>query len=264
MTVMPKEFNTVGAVVLAAGNSTRMHSRVPKAAMPVNGELMLNLVLSSLRAAGVSKICTVISRRLLPYLDRLDLDEVTLCMQEQPLGSGHALASALVAFRTCEAASIGDRALYRGAHLDCQRLLICPVDIPAVSVATIRGFLRSVPDGAAVLAMRCTDPRGYGRIIAENGILQRIVEERDADTLTRQIELCNSGVLLLPLAATPRLLSHLHCENAQREFYLTDIFSNITAAVHVASDPSCLQGVNDQQQLAAVEELLRTREQSEL
>ena len=192
-----------------------------------------------------------------PILTDSNLQDSTICLQEQQLGSGHALASALVAFEPYTPPNIGDRKLYRGSRLRCQHLLVCPTDIPALPADTVRTFVNT-NTSPAILAMRLADPHGYGRLVTKNNMLQKIVEERDANNQTRHINLCNSGVLLLPLAATPRLLSQLQRDNAQGEFYLTDIFNNLPTHVHIAANPIYLQGVNNQQQLAAVTKLLHT------
>ena len=236
-----------------------MQSDTPKAVMPVGGEPMLNFILRTLRRAGLGCICVVVSENLIPHLATLELEDATVCIQREQLGTGHALASACVAFADVEPPCIGDQVLYRGSKITCEHLLVCPADIPALKPETISAFLHaSLPNKSAlhVIGVMPRNPRGYGRLVMRDKKLQKIVEERDADDATRAIARCNSGVMLISTAACSRLLSGLKRNNQQQEFYLTDICAQTEASVYMADDAEQFSGINDRRQLTEVERLL--------
>lgn len=251
----------IGAVILAAGRGTRMDGDLPKPMIPVAGRAMLDWILSAVRDAGISNICLVASRQLLKMLDRLDMQGVTVCLQEQQLGTGHALASSLIAFAGIELPTIGDRLLVRGQQLDCRRLFICAGDVPAISPQTISNFVnetitKDLP--LHVLGIRLVDPRGYGRIILSSATtISKIVEEKDATPDVLEITLCNSGLMCVETAHLTTLLNQLSPANAQNEFYLPEIFAEQRGKVYIIErDVSQFCGVNNHQQLQAVEKIL--------
>lgn len=258
---MSCEQQETGAVILAAGRGTRMEGDLPKPLIPVAGRAMLDWVMSAVRDAGISNICLVVSRQLLAMLDRFDMHGVTVCLQEQQLGTGHALASALVAFDGLELPAIGDRLLVRGRRLKCRRLFICPGDVPAIRPETIGDFVGETITkdiSLHVLGMRLVDPRGYGRIILSSATtVLDIIEEKDASSTVREVTLCNSGLMCVESARLTVLLNSLSPTNAQNEFYLPEIFAERRGRVYIVErDVSQFCGVNDHEQLRAVEGVL--------
>lgn len=254
----------VGAVILAAGLGKRMDGDLPKPMIEVAGRPMLDWVLSAVRNAGINNICLVASRQLFSMLNRLDMQGVTVCLQEQQLGTGHALASALVAFAGLEPPTIGDRLLVRGQPLNCRRLFICAGDVPAIRPETIGRFVdqtitKDIP--LHMLGIRLINPSGYGRIILSSATtISNIVEEKDASPTVRAITLCNSGLMCVETVRLTALLNSLSQENAQEEFYLPEIFAEQRGKVYIVDmDVSQFYGVNNDKQLLAVERILLTR-----
>lgn len=251
----------IGAVILAAGRGTRMDSDLPKLLMPVAGRAMLDWVLSAVRNAGINDICLVANRQLLTMLDRLDMQDITVCLQEQQLGTGHALASALVAFDGVELPTIGDRLLVRGQPLACRRLFICAGDLPAIRAETIRGFIAETITNDIplhVIGVRFDNPSGYGRIIlSSTTTVSNIIEERDASPEVREITLCNSGLMCVETSRLTTLLNSLSQKNVQNEFYLPEIFAEQQGKVYIIErEVSQFYGVNNHQQLRTVENFL--------
>ena len=242
-----------------------MQSATPKVLEQLGGKNMLARVLATVRAAGVDKTCIVVNRQLLAHLADIS-DDTTVCVQEEQLGTGHALASAYAALPTFDQhPRLGDRHLSRGDKITCQQLLICPADIPALRAQTLVSFMQKrekMPLPFYLIAMRLSNPKGYGRLLYENGRLQRIVEESDATAEERKITLCNSGVMLVDIETCARQLSKLQRDNLQHEYYLTDLLELAATGVHLVEEATQFLGVNDQQQLATMRELLHTEEKN--
>lgn len=251
----------IGAVILAAGRGTRMDGDLPKLLMPVAGRAMLDWVLSAVRKAGINRICLVVNRQLLTMLDRLNMQGVTVCLQEQQLGTGHALASALIAFDGVELPTIGDQLLISGQPLQCRRLFICAGDLPAIRAETIGDFITETiikEISLHVIGVRFDNPSGYGRIILSSATtVSNIVEERDASPEIREITLCNSGLICVETARLTTLLNSLSQKNIQNEFYLPEIFAEQHGKVYIIDrDVSQFYGINNHEQLRAVEKFL--------
>src|SRR5690606_34925455 len=149
---------------------------------------------------------------------------------------------------------------------DAARVLVLYGDVPLITPATLERLLAAAGDGLAVLADTLADPRGYGRVqIGGNGRVVGIVEERDANDDQRAIRLVNTGVLVAPATELRRWLSAIGNDNAQGEYYLTDIFALAAGEGRGAVCVDCLEpleaeGANDAWQLAQLERRYQVRQ----
>jgi len=231
-------------IILAAGQGKRMRSRLPKVLQPIAGQAMLHHVISTARKLLSSTICIVYGhggdmvRAALPDAD------LAWAEQAQQLGTGHAVQQAM-------------------PHVnDDSMALILYGDVPLTRVETLQGLIdASEGKRVALLTVHMTDPKGYGRIIrAADGKVQSIVEEKDASAEQRLVTEVNTGILCVPMAYLRRWLDRLSNNNAQGEYYLTDIIAMAVAdGVEVAtSQPSAVWetlGVNNKLQLAELERI---------
>jgi bifunctional UDP-N-acetylglucosamine pyrophosphorylase/glucosamine-1-phosphate N-acetyltransferase len=241
--------NRIAAVVLAAGKGTRMKTELPKVLHPLAGRPMINHVLANLAPLGCERIVVVIG----PGMEGVGAAVAphATALQAEPLGTGHAVLAA--------------RAAMQGFSGD---VLIVYGDCPFISTATIKQLIsrRRAADQPAVvvLGMRPADPAQYGRlIVGADGLLQAIVEYRDAGAEQRAITLCNSGVMAIDGKRLFALLDRVGNANAKGEYYLTDIVAIARAdgaACAVVEAPADeLIGINSRAELAAAEAILQNR-----
>jgi bifunctional UDP-N-acetylglucosamine pyrophosphorylase/glucosamine-1-phosphate N-acetyltransferase len=234
------------AVVLAAGLGTRMRSAVPKHLHPLLGRRMVDWVIASATSAGASRVVVVSSPA---FRDEFEGHEVAV--QERPLGTGDAARAARGALE----GFAGDVLLLSG-------------DVPGLTEATLRALIdthRSTQAAATVLSFEPPDTRSYGRIVRDGaGNLARIVEAGDATPAELALTEVNSGIYLFRAEKLWPVLERLQPQNAQGELYVTDTLGFLVAdgdpvAVHVASDPFEVEGINTRVELAAVAAVLRDR-----
>ena len=237
----------VVAVVLAAGQGTRMHSDLAKVLHPVAGQPMLAWVLETLDRLGVGRVLVVVGHQRERVMSAFSGTEVEWVVQAQQCGTGHALMMAAPALDG-----------YEGT------LLVVCGDTPLLRAGTLDQLLRDHAEAGAsvtVLSMRLADPRGYGRIVrAAGGGIAAIVEERDATPEQRALDEVNSGIYAFQYPALAGALAQLTVHNAQGEYYLTDTVmllqrSGHAAAVVCAEDARELLGVNTLEQLDEVDRL---------
>ncbi len=245
------------SIILAAGKGTRMSSDVPKVLHPLLGAPLLEHVLRTSRAAldGVEQHQVVVVGYGREAIEAaFEQEQVTWAVQEPQLGTGHAASVGLEACRE----KISDDAA----------LLILNGDLPLLRVDTVRGLVaRFERDQADLALLTCDkeDPSGYGRIVRDgSGRFAGIVEERDADDATRASREINVGTYLIRAAVFDEFYAQLDRENAQDEFYLTDVVSKAAAAgrrvaTHEVSDTAEIAQVNSRVELAAAAAILRER-----
>ena len=242
------------AVVLAAGEGTRMKSAKPKVLHEIAGLSMLGWTLRSLAAADVRQIAVVVGpgREDVATEARRHAPGASVFVQAERRGTAHAVLAARDAIVDASA---------RGAF----DLLVAFADTPLVEPSTY-GRLRAAlgPTAAvAALAFRATDPTGYGRMLVREGALTAIREHKDANADDLKIDLCNAGLMALEGAYALALLDAVRADNSQREFYLTDAVEAARArrlgAVVVEAPESETMGVNDRVQLAAAEAIRQRR-----
>lgn len=235
-------------VILAAGKGTRMHSDLPKVLHTLAGRPLLAHVVERARALTPSRIVVIYGHGGDAVPRALAADDLTWALQSPQRGTGHAVMQAL-------------------PHLiDTVPTLILYGDVPLTEPATLACLVRPATDGAlALLTVELADPTGYGRIVREGSAVRRIVEHKDADEATRAIHEVNTGILAAPTPALRRWLAGLSDNNAQREYYLTDI---VAAAVAEGVSVTATQpgqewetlGVNSRAQLAQLERIHQRRQ----
>ncbi|PPD42910.1 MAG: bifunctional N-acetylglucosamine-1-phosphate uridyltransferase/glucosamine-1-phosphate acetyltransferase [Methylocystis sp.] len=239
------------AIVLAAGEGTRMKSETPKVLHQVAGRAMIAHVLAAVAAAGVESVAVVIG----PQRDDVRAEALRLApharvfVQTERLGTAHAVLAA----REAIAAGYDD-------------LLILFADTPLVTGETVQRLRGALAEGAGVAALGflAADPFGYGRLLQdEAGRLLAIREEKDASPAERAVKLCNAGLMAIDGRRALALLEAVGNANAKGEFYLTDVVElaraeGRDARVVVAEETEVL-GVNDRIQLAQAEAVAQTR-----
>ncbi|MBD1553160.1 bifunctional UDP-N-acetylglucosamine diphosphorylase/glucosamine-1-phosphate N-acetyltransferase GlmU [Pseudomonas typographi] len=239
-------------VILAAGQGTRMRSALPKVLHPVAGRSMLGHVIHSAKQLSPVGIHVVVGHGAELVRQSVAADDVSFAVQQRQLGTGHAVAQALPA-------------------LAADTVLILYGDVPLIQVETLQRLLaRVAAQRIALLTVELADPTGYGRIIRdEHGAVQAIVEQKDATNAQRLIREGNTGILAVPRSHLAKWLGQLSNDNAQGEYYLTDIIAMAVAdGVEVATENPAqaaeVQGANDRRQLAELERAYQAREANRL
>ena len=235
-------------VILAAGKGTRMHSDLPKVLHTLAGRPLLGHVLERARALAPQRIVVIYGHGGNTVPNALAAPDLVWAVQSPQRGTGHAVMQAL-------------------PHLiDSVPTLVLYGDVPLTDPATLAQLVEPATGGAlALLTVDLEDPSGYGRIVREQGRVTRIVEHKDADPATRAIREVNTGILAAPTPALRRWLAGLSDNNAQREYYLTDI---VAAAVAEGVSVQTAQprfewetlGVNSRSQLAQLERIHQLRQ----
>jgi bifunctional UDP-N-acetylglucosamine pyrophosphorylase/glucosamine-1-phosphate N-acetyltransferase len=244
--------SATAAVILAAGKGTRMKSDLVKVMHSLGGCPMIDYPVSAARDAGASRIVIVAGHQSDKvqghFTGRNDID---FALQEEQLGTGHAVACA-------------------GRALDgfSGRILILCGDVPLLKQETLQHMMACHESGGAVvtvLTANLDNPYGYGRVIKrEDGNILRIIEEKDATDPERNIREINSGIYCVESGFLFDAISRLSNNNAQGEYYLTDIVQMAAEAGHSCiscsvADPNEVMGVNDRAQLAVADAIVRKR-----
>jgi bifunctional UDP-N-acetylglucosamine pyrophosphorylase / glucosamine-1-phosphate N-acetyltransferase len=233
----------IAAIILAAGKGTRMKSDTHKVLHPIAGRPMLMHLMASVDALNPAKKVVVVGSGK-DQLEAVLAGSADLAVQEPQLGTGHAVQQA------------------EGALADFSGdVLILYGDAPFVPTATMQAMIDrlNAPDAPAVvvLAFEPEDPTGYGRVIVQDGRIVKMVEQKDASEAERAVKLSNSGLMAVKAADLFGLLARVTDDNAQKEYYLTDIVNIANAdgrtCVAVTTDPFDVAGVNSRAQLAELE-----------
>jgi len=249
------------AIVLAAGEGTRMKSATPKVLHDLCGRSMLGHVIVALRGADPEQLVVVTGQgrgQVEDHLKQLDPDAVAVFQSSQN-GTGHAVRLALQALDAAAAAA--------GKPPLDGTILVAPGDTPILSAGAVRALAarRAAGQAAVVLTATVPDPAGYGRIVRdESGNLASIVEHADATDAERQLREINSSVYAFDAAALREALGQLTAHNAQAEEYLPDVVRILVNAGRpvgalLIDDWREIAGVNDRVQLAQARALLRDR-----
>ncbi|MAZ43580.1 MAG: UDP-N-acetylglucosamine diphosphorylase/glucosamine-1-phosphate N-acetyltransferase [Legionellales bacterium] len=237
------------AVILAAGQGKRMQSTLPKVLHPVGGQPMLTHVLRAATDLQTAAQLVVHAPNVSEQLKQAPLAEsVEWVAQPTPQGTGHALLCAI-----------------EQLHDDC-RILVLYGDVPLVETTVLKELVSKTPlDAVGLLTTQVLDPTGLGRIVRDDkGAVVRIVEHKDATDQERQIKEINTGIFCLNAKDCRRWLPKLACNNAQNEYYLTDIVALAQAEGTpvfglAVEDNLQFQGVNDRWQWSQVERLYQQR-----
>ncbi len=235
-------------IILAAGQGTRMKSAKPKVMHEVAGRPMLGHVIAALRGAGVERIVVVTAPDAQAVRDYAAREGAETVIQAEQKGTGHAAA--------CAAALLED---FAGVVVTTYGDM--PLLTPAIFEAS---FAAREQAGMALAAFRAHDPAQYGRVVLDaDGRLERIVEFKDASAAERAIDLCNAGIMAAEAGSFFRWARQLGNDNAQGEYYLTDIpalakAEGIACAVGEVDEGEVL-GVNSRAELAAAEAAMQRR-----
>ena len=240
-------------VILAAGQGTRMRSALPKVLHPVAGKPMLEHVIDSARALLPEGIHVVIGHGAEQVREQLESPDLNWVLQTEQLGTGHAVAQAL-------------------PHISgADQILVLYGDVPLIRVDTLRALVEQAGNQAlGLLTVLMQDPTGYGRIIRnQNDQVQAIVEQKDASAEQLLINEGNTGIMVLPGNKAADWLNSLSSDNAQGEYYLTDVVElAVSGAVPVevaqAQDELEVLGANNRLQLAVLERGWQAREAERL
>ncbi|SFB71979.1 bifunctional UDP-N-acetylglucosamine diphosphorylase/glucosamine-1-phosphate N-acetyltransferase GlmU [Massilia yuzhufengensis] len=237
----------MNVVILAAGMGKRMQSALPKVLHPLAGKPLLRHVIDTARSLSPSKLCVIYGHggaAVPEMVGKLTLETgvaIETALQQPQLGTGHAVMQ-------------GVPQLDEGVPT-----LVLYGDVPLTTAASLARLVEAAgSDKLAILTVEQANPFGLGRIVRENGSIVRIVEEKDASEAERAIREINSGIMVVPTVHLKKWLAALSNNNAQGEYYLTDIVAQAVAdgVPVVSAQPSAeweVAGVNSKVQLAELE-----------
>lgn len=246
---MSHAFESLQVVILAAGQGKRMRSDLPKVLHPLAGRPLLAHVIATARLLAPVKLCVVIGHGGEHVRNAIADHTIAYAIQEQQLGTGHAVMQAL-------------------PHLPGEGIvLVLYGDVPLIGSGTLRALVDAAAEGdLALLTQEMEHPKGYGRIVRNGGgRVVRIAEEKDATDAERAIREVNTGILAAPRAKLAKWLEGLSNDNAQGEYYLTDVIAAAVAdgiAIQVRHPATAHEsvGVNSKVELAALERRFQLNE----
>ena len=238
------------AIVLAAGEGTRMRSERPKVLHQIGGRTLLAHVLEAVRQAGASSCAVIVGPDAEPVAAEAKrvLPDAQVFVQAERRGTAHAVL-------------VAKEAIARGAD----DILVIFGDTPLIRVQTLVRMRQALAQGAAVavLGFRARDPAGYGRLVIQGGELVAIREELDASAAERAIDLCNGGFMALAGKTALAILERIGNDNRKGEFYLTDAIAVARAmnlkTVAIETEEDDVRGINTKTQLAETEAALQQR-----
>ncbi|WP_420474741.1 bifunctional UDP-N-acetylglucosamine diphosphorylase/glucosamine-1-phosphate N-acetyltransferase GlmU [Noviherbaspirillum sp. ST9] len=230
-------------VILAAGMGKRMQSALPKVLHPLAGKPLLSHVIDTARTLSPQHLCVIYGHGGDAVPEACKASDLSFAKQEPQLGTGHAVMQAV-------------------PHLsDDVPTLVLYGDVPLTTRNSLQQLLDSAgQDKLAILTIDLADPTGYGRILREGGKVVGIVEQKDASEQQRAIREINTGIMVVPTAKLKKWLATLSNDNAQKEYYLTDIVARAVAdgvSVVTAQPAAAWEtlGVNSKVQLAELERI---------
>jgi len=237
----------MNVVILAAGMGKRMQSALPKVLHPLAGKPLLRHVIDTARGLNPQKLCVIYGHggaavpEMVATVAESTGSTIDTALQEPQQGTGHAVMQAVPQLD------------------DDQPTIVLYGDVPLTTVATLRRLVEAAgSDKLGILTVEQANPFGLGRIVRKDGEIVRIVEEKDATEAERAIKEINSGIMAIPTRHLKKWLAALSNNNAQGEYYLTDIVAQAVAdgVPVVSSQPSGeweVAGVNSKVQLAELE-----------
>ncbi|MDR1150477.1 MAG: bifunctional UDP-N-acetylglucosamine diphosphorylase/glucosamine-1-phosphate N-acetyltransferase GlmU [Clostridiales bacterium] len=236
----------IKAVILAAGNSRRMLSDVPKILHKICGKYMLDWVIDSCRESGINDILVVIGNG--SELVKKNISDVNFCIQDKQLGTGHAVK--------CARDFFGDTD---------KNILILNGDMPLINSDTLKNFIHEAKqEDASLISTRIDNPTGYGRILKNKNNFEKIIEEKDANNNEKEINEINVGVYLFKTKILNQTLDFLNNYNSQSEYYLTDVFEILKSQkyrvkIFYHENNKEFFGVNDRYELSRIERMMREK-----
>lgn len=220
-----------------------MHSNLPKVLHPVAGKALVSHVIDTARSLSPQTLCLVYGHGGDTLRNTLDAPDLAWVLQEPQLGTGHAVQQAL-------------------PHLKQEgTTLILYGDVPLIQSETLNRLVHAAHDALAILTVELSDPSGYGRIVRDDaGQVVRIVEQKDSTAAERSIREINTGIMAMPTSRLDEWLGRLSNNNAQQEYYLTDIVGMAVEAglpIRTANPKNEWEvlGVNSKVQLAELERI---------
>ncbi len=234
-------------VILAAGQGTRMKSKVPKVLHKVLDKTMVDYVIDASVEAGAEDICVIVGHQS-AMVKAMIGTRVKFALQKEQLGTGHAVMQA-------------------GDFISDGNILVLCGDTPLIRPETIKELSDMHNSGGSdvtVVSMKADDPTGYGRIVRENNAFAKIVEQKDADEEQKKINEVNTGVYIFKADALKAAFEKLSNNNSQGEYYLTDtleIIKNNGGKVDImaAEDADEFLGVNSKLQLSQATDIMKKR-----
>ena len=242
---MTSQTRSRAAVILAAGQGTRMKSPLPKVLHRVGHRAMLDHAIDAAEALGCERIVVVVGDHSPEVRAHVEarLGPSSIAVQDPPLGTGHAVRAAEAALSGFD----GDVVVTYG-------------DVPLLKASDIEPVFGG--EGVTVVGFHARDPGAYGRLILEGDTLRAITEAKEASAAVLALTACNSGVMAAPSALLFQLLADVTNDNAKGEYYLTDVVELARKANHptraVFAEEDAVMGVNSQAELAQAEALFQT------
>lgn len=240
-------------LVLAAGKGTRMRSDLPKVLHPVGGKALVQHVVDTARKVGGEQILIIVGHGAEKVEERMAAPDVRFVLQAQQLGTGHAVQQALPHLR------------------NDATVLILYGDVPLTRAETLQKLIASVSEQQmGLLTVNMQDPTGYGRIVRNAaGAVQAIVEHKDANDEQKKIAEINTGIMAVKAKHLQEWLPKLQNNNAQGEYYLTDIIalaqqSGVAIYVEQPNAVEEVEGINNRQQQAALERFYQKQQAHDL
>ncbi len=237
----------LNVVILAAGKGTRMHSNLPKVLHQIGDQPILGHVLAVAKALRPSKIIVVYGYGGETVKEQFADENALWVKQAEQLGTGHAVQQAL-------------------PHLEKDAItLILLGDVPLVATSDCQKLINQAANQLAILSFNKADPSGYGRIVRDgHGKVSAIVEHKDASDTQRQIKEVNTGMMAMPNNNLVQWLAQLSNNNAQGEYYLTDIVAfavqqGVPVVAEITEDEWSVTGINAKTDLAQIERIYQQR-----
>ena len=231
----------INIVILAAGQGTRMKSALPKVLHPLAGMPLLQHVINTAKNLSPEILNVVYGHGGEKVMQTIDDAEINWIHQVKQLGTGHAVAQATDHFE------------------DGQVVLVLYGDVPLIRMDTLADLLNRATDGIALLTVHLENPQGYGRIVRnKQAQIVNITEEKDASDEIKKIHEVNTGIMAVKAELFKKWLAKLDNNNAQNEFYLTDVIEmavkdNLTVHSTQPDNEFEVMGINSREQLAELE-----------
>ena len=231
---------SLSIVILAAGKGTRMRSDLPKVLQPLAHKPLLGYVIDASMSFNPNQLIVVYGYGGDQVQKTFSSQHIQWVEQKEQLGTGHAVMQTISLMKE------------EGSTL------ILYGDVPLIDQTTIQRLIQKGQKNLAVLTYTKEDPKGYGRIIRKEGRIQKIVEEKDCDTAQKNIKEINTGIMCAPNHLLKNWIQRLTNQNAQKEYYLTDIVGlsiedNIEVFSESADNEVSITGINSKFELATME-----------